>query len=107
MRRLIRSWGARVAVAGHSMEPTLRDGDWLLVDPDAQPTAGRLVVAADARADGRLVVKRLQAVDPDGLLVLAGDHPAHAADGLHVSMAAALGRPWFRYWPLRRFGRID
>ena len=33
IRSLPRSWSARVAVKGHSMEPTLTDGDWLLVDP--------------------------------------------------------------------------
>ena len=112
MRRLIRSWRARVAVEGHSMEPTLRDGDWLLVDPHAYrhalPRAGDLVVAADPRQPGRLIVKRVERIEADGLLALAGDHPAHSeAAGLPAVAASALrGRPWFRYWPMRRFGRI-
>ena len=115
MGRLFRSWRSRVAVAGHSMEPTLQAGDWLLVDPDAYrgrpPRAGDLVVAVDPRMSGRLLVKRVARVDDDGGLVLAGDHPAHArldaeqmppvhSDGLR-------GRPWFRYWPPPRIGRID
>ena len=104
---LVRSWHARVAVYGHSMEPGLRDGDWLLVDPLAEVRTGELVVAADSRADGRLVVKRIQSIDADGSVVLAGDHPGHAGDGLRVPAAAAIGRPWFRYWPPRRLGRID
>jgi phage repressor protein C with HTH and peptisase S24 domain len=92
------------------MEPTLRDGDWLLVDPlgyrAAGPQPGQLVVADDPRAAGRRVIKRIAAVAPDGSLRLVGDHPAHAADELSVSAAAIRGRPWFRYWPARRLGRL-
>ena len=112
MRRLIRSWRARVAVEGHSMEPTLRDGDWLLVDPDAyrrfSPRAGELVVAADPRQPGRLIVKRVQRIEPDGSLVLGGDHPAHVEEAgpPPVAHTALRGRPWLRYRPLRRFGRV-
>jgi signal peptidase I len=113
MRRLLRSWRRRVAVGGHSMAPTLRDGDWLLVDPDAYqrrwPAIGDLVVAADPRAPDRLLVKRVAHVDPDGRLTLAGDHPAHLeADPGElpaVSSSALHGRPWFRYWPPHRAGR--
>lgn len=112
MRRLIRSWRARVAVEGHSMEPTLRDGDWLLVDPDAyrrfSPRAGDLVVAADPRAPDRLIVKRVRRIEPDGSLMLAGDHPAHVEEaGLPpVAPSDLRGRPWLRYGPARRFSRV-
>jgi signal peptidase I len=113
MRRLLRSWRQRVAVAGHSMAPTLRDGDWLLVDPDAyerlSPRAGDLVVAADPRMADRLLVKRVAGIDPDGRLTLAGDHPAHGgSDPVElppIAGSALRGRPWFRYWPLHRAGR--
>lgn len=92
------------------MEPTLRDGDWLLVDPDAYSTAaphpGDLAVARDPRLDGRLVVKRVKSVEADGAIVLAGDHAAHREDDLRVTSADVRGRPWFRYWPLRGFGRV-
>ena len=94
------------------MEPTLRAGDWLLVDPDAYrdrlPSAGELVVAADPRAADRLVVKRVVGLNEDGSLRLAGDHPAHADEaGLAtVSAMTLLGRPWLRYWPLTRIGRV-
>jgi signal peptidase I len=109
---LWRSWQARVAVEGHSMEPTLHDGDWLLVDADAyrcySPRAGELVLAADPRESRRLIVKRVRRIEPDGSLVLVGDHPAHKEEaGLPpVPRSALRGRPWLRYWPLRRFGRI-
>ncbi len=92
------------------MEPTLCDGDWLLVDPLAfrrsPPVASQLVVAEDSRVAGRSVVKRVKAVGSDGSVTLAGDHPAHNGDELRVAWTDVAGRPWFRYWPLRRLGRV-
>lgn len=99
------------------MEPTLRDGDWLLVDSDAYvirpPAIGDLVVSPDPRESSRLLVKRVAQVDPEGYLALAGDHPAHRhqpdlvqPDQILVPTSHVIGRPWFRYWPARRFGRV-
>lgn len=94
------------------MEPTLLPGDWLLVDPDAyadrSPQAGELVVATDPREPGRLIVKRVEALDVDGRLRLSGDHPAHrqAAQQLVFDAAALGGQAWLRYWPLARVGRV-
>ena len=109
--RLGRDWEARVAVRGHSMEPLLRDGDWLLVDSGAfarrAPRPGELVVARDPRARDRIVIKRVAGVTPDDRLALAGDHPAHASEGVSVRPGDVLGRPWFRYWPANRMDRID
>jgi nickel-type superoxide dismutase maturation protease len=111
--RLGRDFEARVAVRGHSMEPTLVDGDWLLVDPDIYrgraPKVGEIVVARDPRESNRVIVKRVAGVASDGAVTLTGDHPAHDADGSAigaVSPAAILGRAWFRYWPTSRFGRV-
>ena len=113
MRLLLRSWRHRVAVHGHSMEPTLVGGDWLLVDPLAypprKPVIGDLVVVADPRRPERWLVKRVADILPDGGLMLAGDHPAHADEGDRlgpVGADALVGRPWFRYWPITRFGRL-
>jgi nickel-type superoxide dismutase maturation protease len=114
LRRLIRSWGARVAVVGDSMRPTLEPGDWLLVDPDAYgetpPQTGDLVLAPDPRRPTRLLVKRVVEVhDERRELWLAGDaHDASTDSRTFGSVAASAlqGRPWFRYWPLRRFGRV-
>jgi signal peptidase I len=91
------------------MAPTLIDGDWLLVDPDAyrteSPAVGELVVAG---ASHGLVVKRVAAVSSNGAVALSGDAPSadgHAHD-LIVDAGSLAGRPWFRYWPLRRLGRV-
>src|SRR5687768_11406114 len=111
--RIGRDWEARLAVSGHSMEPTLDDGDWLLVNPDAfrrrAPRPGELVVALDPRDGRRAIVKRVSAVESDGGVILGGDHPAHGQDGSAigaVDVDALIGQPWFRYWPLERFGKI-
>lgn len=94
------------------MEPTLRAGDWLLVDPDAysrrRPRIGDIVVAADPRQPDRWLVKRVADALPDGSLRLAGDHPAHADEPALAGVAAAqlVGRPWLRCWPPRRVGRV-
>ena len=64
----------RVAVAGASMEPTFRDGDWLLVRRLRRPPRrGDVVVASDPREPGRLLVKRVHAVTGD-LVSVRGDH---------------------------------
>ncbi len=97
----------RVAVSGHSMEPTLRDGDWLIVDRRARPAQGDIVVAWDPRAGDRLIVKRVRAIDTDQMLELHSDHPAHADEVIgRASGSAIVGRAAFRYRPLERAGFI-
>ena len=99
----------RVAVTGPSMEPTVRDGDWLLVRRLSRPPrAGEVVVAADPRAPGRLLVKRVAAVEGAGVTIV-GDHPAASTDSRDfgpVPLAAVVGRPVLRYAPLERFGPV-
>jgi signal peptidase I len=91
------------------MAPGLRAGDWLLVDPDAyragSPRPGDLVLA---ESDDGLLVKRVGALPGDGTIELTGDAPSgdgHRHD-LAVPLSAISGRPWFRYWPPRRLGRL-
>ena len=112
-RLLRRSWNARVAVEGPSMEPTVAAGDWLLVDPDAfvktRLKAGDLVLAPDPRLPERLLIKRVERVDPDGWLRLAGDASDSSTDSRTfgaLEPGAVAGRPWFRYWPLGRVGLV-
>jgi nickel-type superoxide dismutase maturation protease len=115
IRRLIRSWGARVAVAGDSMQPTLEAGDWLLTDPEAfattGPAVGDLVLVPDPRMPTRLLVKRVAEVHDGGReLLVAGDRPDASIDSRafgSVATTTVQGRPWLRYWPPRRFGRVD
>ncbi len=111
--RLARSWQARVAIEGPSMEPTITAGDWLLVDPlayrDRAPGVDDLVLAPDPRAAERVLIKRVVSVDPDGWIRLEGDDPEQSTDSRifgAVDPQTVVGGPWFRYWPPRRIGRL-
>jgi signal peptidase I len=94
------------------MAPGLLPGDWLLVDPagygQRPPRAGEIVVVPDPRLGERWLIKRVSAIEPDGRLRLAGDEPDASTDSRVFGFvdAALAGRPWFRYWPPRRWGRI-
>jgi signal peptidase I len=91
----------RVAVAGHSMSPTLRDGEFLLYTTLLAPRRGDVVVARDPRDTRRWVVKRVRAVRDDAL-DLAGDLASDTHDAGWIPRDALIGRVVFRYWPLSR-----
>jgi phage repressor protein C with HTH and peptisase S24 domain len=86
------------------MEPTLCDGDWLLVDPDERPALGDLALARDG---DRVVLKRVLDID-DARYTLGSDNPDHAGQRIGpVEPELVIGRPWFRYWPSRSAGRLS
>lgn len=77
-----------IAVAGDSMEPTLRDGDEILVDQTPRsPRDGIHVV----RVDGALLVKRLETGRP-GLFVLRSDNRAYDPIELAPGEVEVIGR---------------
>lgn len=97
-------------VRGRSMEPTLREGDRLLVRYGAVPDAGELVVARFA--DGTLAVKR--AVERRELRTggpgwwLLSDNPGEGVDSRHrgpVADADVRAVVLARVWPSPRLGR--
>ncbi len=91
------------------MEPTVREGDWLLVRQlRRRPRVGELVIAADPREPARLLVKRVSAIDGDRVTV-RGDRPDRSTDSRDFGDLAAseiLGSPVLRYAPLERIGLI-
>ncbi len=122
----------RVAVAEASMTPSIEAGDWLLVDPSVGrwPRRGAVVVFREPRSDV-LAIKRvagrpgdwvpfndawLRLADDEAWLLSDADDEALEADGHGravdsraygpVPVEALLGRAWFRYWPVRRVGRL-
>lgn len=66
------------------MEPTLADGDLVLVDPrayrDRLPESGHVVVARHPFRRSILWVKRVHEVTPEGRLELIGDNPGASTD---------------------------
>jgi phage repressor protein C with HTH and peptisase S24 domain len=92
-------WGFAL-VRGRSMEPTLREGDRLLVAHGASPRVGRLAVVRFA--DGVVAVKRLDHLE-DGAWWVSRDNPREGRDswsggtiaGSDV-LAVVLGRVWPR-----------
>ena len=122
----------RVTVAEASMLPAIAAGDWLLVDPTIRrwPRRGTAVLFREPET-GELALKRIAGLGGDripfggGYLVLAPDEAWLEADADAATAKAAgfgapidsnrfgpvpvellVGRPWFRYWPLRRIGRL-
>lgn len=70
----------RFRVSGSSMEPLLRPDDEVLVNPQAPPRPGDIIVARHPyRTDVRLI-KRVAAVDERGRCLLQGDNPAESTD---------------------------
>jgi signal peptidase I len=122
----------RVAVEQASMEPAIRAGDWLLVDPTTVrwPRRGTVVAFLEP-ATTTLSIKRVAATPGDrvpfrdGFIELADDEAWLSADATAEATAEAgfgapidsrrfgpvpvellVGRVWFRYAPWRRIGRV-
>jgi hypothetical protein len=96
-----------VVVRGRSMEPTLLDGDRLLVVPGGRPRAGRVAVVQ--LPGGRpLSIKRL-AFPAEGGWWVERDNPAEGVDSWQAGAIRerdVVAIAWLRYWPPRRVGRV-
>jgi hypothetical protein len=73
------------------MTPTLRDGELVLIDPDAVVGVGDIVVA-DHPHKPIQVVKRVTSVDAEGRLVLWSPRGSHSASFGPVLPSAVHGR---------------
>lgn len=111
-------------VAGESMLPALRPGDWLLVDPTPVrwPRRGALVVVREPASE-LLVVKRVAGRPGDRVARsgtapiqlgateawLSSDAPGAGIDSRRygpVDAERLLGRVAWRYGPRSRVGRV-
>ncbi len=78
----------RFVASGHSMSPTIRDGDLVTVEPLSARLRRRDVYLY--QRDGRPIVHRLVGTHPKGNLIMRGD--ACRSDDSPVSQAQLLGR---------------
>ena len=97
---------SRYEIAGESMLPALRPGDWVIVDRRAwerrAPREGEIALARDPRDPSRTLVKRIRARESGGELWLLGDNARRSTDSRTLGAfppAALLGRVRWRYWP--------
>lgn len=94
----------RYEVAGESMHPTLRAGEYVVASrrgPRGDIRRGEIVLAQDPRDPSRVIVKRVAAVGPAGVW-LAGDNPAASTDSREfgaIAPEAVIGRVLAVYWP--------
>lgn len=92
--RWLRSLGLRpgalsvIAVVGDSMEPTLRDGDEILVDRTPAPLRDGVHVV---RIDDTLLVKRVDTGHP-GVILLLSDNPAYSTITCKPDEVTVIGR---------------
>ncbi|MDP1876899.1 MAG: nickel-type superoxide dismutase maturation protease [Actinomycetota bacterium] len=90
----------RVRIVGPSMEPALRNGDWVLVRRTGRLRTGDIALLAHPRRPDLLVVKRAARPEGTGWWVL-GDNPDSSDDSREfgvVPSASIVGRVTFRYW---------
>ena len=68
---------------GTSMNPTLKDGEVVLVDRGADIHVGDIVVARHPLEQNSEVVKRVQRINERGHYFLVGDNPDDSTDSRH------------------------
>jgi nickel-type superoxide dismutase maturation protease len=67
-------------VSGRSMLPLLRPGDVVLIDPDAAPAVGDVVLTRHPLRSDVRILKRLDHFTDDGRLYVLGDNPGESTD---------------------------
>ena len=80
--RLLVILGARwaVRVSGNSMRPTLVDDDMVLVKTARNVAVGDIVITPHPFKQSVMILKRVEAIDPDGRVELRGDDPDESSD---------------------------
>ena len=87
---------------GTSMNPTLRDGEVVLVDREAEIEVGDIVVAKHPVEQDGEVVKRVSRINERGHYFLIGDNPDDSEDSRHYG---AVTREYINGKVVARMGR--
>jgi nickel-type superoxide dismutase maturation protease len=88
------------------MAPRLPSGSLIVARPVDEAThlrVGDVVVARRPDRPDLEIVKRIQGIDVDGAIFLAGDNPASSTDSRQfgaVMRHQIVARVGWRYWPL-------
>ena len=69
-----------IRVEGDSMLPDLKNGDGILINPDAQIVAGDILLAKHPFKKSVVILKRLAEIDENGNYFLVGDNPSESSD---------------------------
>ena len=69
-----------ILVEGDSMLPNLKNGDGILIDPDAEIAAGDIIIARHPFKKSVILLKRLARIDENGNYFLVGDNPSESTD---------------------------
>lgn len=77
------------------MSPTLKSGDAVLIDPNAQAEIGDMVLVNHPYKSSVTILKRVAGIGPDGNLALIGDNATESTDSRTfgtVSIECLLGK---------------
>ena len=69
-----------IRVEGDSMLPDLKNGDGILINPDAQIVVGDILLAKHPFKKSVVILKRLAEIDENGNYFLVGDNPSESSD---------------------------
>ncbi|HUP68775.1 MAG TPA: S26 family signal peptidase [Acidimicrobiales bacterium] len=95
----------RVEVSGHSMLPTLWQGDRVLAVRCRRARPGQLVVVRDPRLYDRLLVKRVVSMEGNRAVV-RGDNTGSSTDSSVFGTVRIEARVVYRYAPGGRTGQV-
>ena len=73
---------------GKSMNPTIKDGEVVLIDRDAEIKIGDIVVAKHPVEQNSELIKRIEHINERGHYFLVGDNPEDSNDSRHFGAVA-------------------
>ena len=92
-----------VKVDGSSMTPVLDEGDWVVALRGWDVDAGDVVLLEDPEHPGRVLVKRIALVEPDGYWVLGDASEASRDSRQFGTVPEVLGKV---VWRIRPWGPV-